>query len=56
MLPQNVPYDVTFYFQYAKLHRRVRATCTAEAIRKAGHQVFNLGLQYVAVIATRSED
>lgn len=55
-LPQNVPYDVTFYFRYGRLHRRVKATCTADAIRKAGQRVFALGLQYEAVIAFRMED
>ena len=44
-------YDVTFFFRYAELHRRVRATTTAEAIHKAGRQVHVLNLPYEAVIA-----
>ena len=44
-------FDVTFFFRYGKLHRRVRATTTADAIHKAGRQVRALNLPYEAVIA-----
>lgn len=44
-------YLVTFYFRFGKLARVVRADSTSEAIKKVGRQVFDLGLQYEAVIA-----
>jgi hypothetical protein len=44
-------YAVTFYFRFANLTRVVRAECVADAIKKAGRQVFELNMRYEAVIA-----
>lgn len=47
-------YRVTFYFDYAQMHRSLEATCVADAIHKAGARLERLGIRYNAVVATVS--